>query len=116
MMAGMILLTGATGHLGREMLKELIKDWNVICLSRRPVDLSGIDVHLQEKIFNLNLDIKHSRLGEVLDGLEGILSSNSSKLSGLVNNAYFLDVSSSMDLSECLTGRLSGVYLVFMLI
>ena len=49
-MSGIVLLSGATGHLGREILKGLVGDWSVICISRRPVDLTSIDSSLHDKI------------------------------------------------------------------
>lgn len=110
-MRGIVLLTGATGHLGREMLKALVADWNVICLSRSSIDLSLIKPCLQERVINLLVDIKNSDLQKIVDKLEAILVCRCTKLSGLVNNAYFLNVDSHNDMSsESCDSALNGLF------
>lgn len=110
-MSGIVLLTGATGHLGREMLKELVRDWSVICVSRRPVDLSLIDPSFHDRVISLKVDIKTLDLCKIVDMVEKVLSRKALKLSGLVNNAYFLDVSSCEDVSiESSDSALKGLF------
>ena len=110
-MPGIVLLTGATGHLGREILKALVSDWSVICLSRRPVDLTFFDSSLRDRVICLNVDIKNLDLYEIVDMVEEIISRKDLKLSGLVNNAYFLDVNSFEDVSiESSESALKGLF------
>ena len=94
-----VLMTGATGHLGKEMLKELLRDWNVICISRRPIDLSLIDTSFHKRIINLRFDIQATDVSSIVDSIEMSLARNALSLSGLVNNAYFLDVIAHDDMS-----------------
>ena len=98
-MAGVILLTGATGHLGKEILKGLIADWTVICISRRSVDMSSIDPSFHDRVFSLNINLSTMPVPKVVDKVQQFLSSMDQKLSGLVNNACFLDVSSHDDIT-----------------
>jgi len=98
-MSGIVLLSGATGHLGKEILKGLVHDWSVICISRRPVDLTLIDPSLHSRVISLRVDIKALSLPEIVDMIEVVLSRKAMKLSGLVNNAYYLDINSYEDIS-----------------
>ena len=100
MMSGMILLTGSTGHLGSAMLRDLLQDWSVICLSRRSVDLDNIDPSFRDRLYCLNFDIKRTNLNSIIFELERILDVNSVKLSGLVNNACFLETTSATDMTN----------------
>ena len=110
-MEGVILLTGATGHLGREMLKLLARDWNVICISRRSVDLSLLNSSSCGRIISLHVDISDTDVDDVVDMIEAALSSIDSKLSGLVNNAYFMDVASYDDISaDSCSSALRGLF------
>ena len=110
-MSGIVVLTGATGHLGREILKRIVHDWSVICISRRPVDLALIDSTLHDRVISLRVDIKTLSLPEIVDMVEEVLSRKALKLSGLVNNSYFLDVSSYEDVSIDSTGlALKGLF------
>ena len=81
------------------MLKHLLCDWNVICISRRPVDLSLIDAALHCRVTSLRADIRLLSVHKIADMVEEVLSNKSLKLSGLVNNAYFLDVNYYDDVS-----------------
>ena len=104
------LLTGATGHLGREMLL-LVRDWNVICVSRRSVDLSLFDSSLAEELLVFEVDISDIAVDKVVDMIESTLFSTGAKLSGLVNNAYYLDVSSYDDMSaDSCDSALRGIF------
>ena len=98
-MSGIVLLTGATGHLGREILQGLVPDWSVICIARRPVDLTLIDPSLRDRVISLEVDIRSDSLEQIINIVEEVLDRKSLKLSGLVNNAYYLDVVSHDDVS-----------------
>ena len=97
-MLGTVLLTGATGILVVRCL-ELVQSWIVICISRSAVDLGMIDPSFRERVVPIRVDIKEKGLHQVVDMVEQILRSKSIKLSGLVNNAYYLEVDSYDDVS-----------------
>ena len=81
------------------MLRELVQSWIVICISRSAVDLGMIDPSFRERVVPIRVDIKEKGLHQVVDMVEQILRSKSIKLSGLVNNAYYLEVDSYDDVS-----------------
>ena len=106
-----IVLTGATGHLGIEMLKVLVKEWSVICISRRPIDLKLIDHDLQGRVISIRSDIKEFGKDKIVDQIEEIVLGRSLKLAGLVNNAYFMENKDHLDISDnACAAALHGVF------
>ena len=98
-MRDIILLTGASGHLGSAMLRLLVEEWDVICLCRRPINLSHLPSTLHDRVISLQMDIKHLHMSQILEEISEVLHRKSTMLSGLVNNAYFISVDSPFDVS-----------------
>ena len=65
---------------------------------RRPIDLSLIDTCFTNNN-KLRFDIQATDVSSIVDSIEMSLARNALSLSGLVNNAYFLDVIAHDDMS-----------------
>ena len=63
-----ILITGATGFIGRHLAAALSKTYSVRCLVRKSSDITPLK-HLNVDITNGDLLVKHS-LGPALDGID----------------------------------------------
>lgn len=98
-MNNVTVLSGSTGHLGREILKALVDDSYVVCIVRNIDKLRPLIHDFSDKIFIIEADMNLVESSVIVDELETLVDRIGHKISGLVNNGCFFHVDCYDDIS-----------------
>ena len=97
-----IILTGPTSHLGIEILKKLIINYNVIGISRSASKLTSIFKKSSPKgtYLPLDIDLGREEISKIISQIKEKLIELNSEPRGLVNNAFTSYPSSSLAIDK----------------
>ena len=98
-MSNFVVLTGSTGHLGKQILRSIVEDWNVVCIVRNVDKLLPIINDFGHRITILESDIKSVEPCAIINELEFLANQSGCKISGLVNNGCYFDIGTYDDVS-----------------
>ena len=88
-MSGFVVLTGATGHLGRAMLTSLVEHWTVICIVRNVSKLEPLIKKFSDRVLIVESDFTVVEPSVVVEQIEVLVNRFNTNICGLVNNACF---------------------------
>lgn len=83
-----VILVGPNGHLGKEILIELLKNYIVIGISRNSSKIN-IPIKLKNYYLPIEHDLEEIKEKELLNKIKTFLNLKKTVLHGIVNNGYF---------------------------